>query len=118
MPTARRLPGRTTRGTRTDINGTPTDCTSTPTEFSRDPTGITVTPAASTATARGITGTGMGIWPPATGTTPPAITGLRRGRAFSPTGTVTAPEPGTFTRSTARAPTTVTDPDPSLPAAC
>ena len=109
MPTPRRLPGRTTRGT-------PTDCTSTLTVSTRAPTGITATPAVSTDT--GITDSAKGTLPTATGTKAPVTAGRLPDRASSPNGTVTGPVPGTFIRSIVRAPTTVTDPDPGLPAAC
>ena len=124
MPTPRRRPGRTTiRGTRTDMTGTPTPFTSTPMGSIRAPTVITAARTTSTVTATGIariaTVTAIsvtGILPATTGTTPPVTGGPFPDRASSPTGTVTVPAPGTSIRSTARAPTTVTDPDFVTPA--
>ena len=119
MPTPRRIPCRTSRGMRTDITGTPPGSTCTPTAFTRDPTGITVTPAASTVIGTGIARIATRITriaDLATATTSPAINGRAPGCAFAPTGTVTAPAPGTSICSIARAPPTVTDSDPSLPA--
>ena len=52
----------------------------------------------------------------ATGGTPPVTTVRLPGRASSPTGTVTARAHGTFIRSIARVPTTVTEPDFAPPA--
>ena len=124
MPTRRPRPGRTTiRGTPTDITGTPTRFTSIPTGSIRAPTIITAARTTSTATATGIariatvTATSVtGILPAAMSTTPPVTDGPFQGRASSPTGTDTGPAPGTSIRSTARAPTTVTDPDFATPA--
>ena len=112
MPTPRRRPGRIAPGTPTGISGTPTDCTSTLTEFSRAPTDITVTGIARIATRA------TRFADIATGTTPRVTAGRLRGRASSPTGTVTGTAPGTFIPSIAPAPTTGTERDPSLPAAC
>ena len=125
-PTPRRPRGRTTvRGTPTDTTGMPMPCICIRTGSIRFRTGITATPAASPATATGITRIATGITDTATdilltaaGATPPVIAERLRGRASSPTGTGTGPAPGTFIRSTARAPTTGTERCPERPAAC
>ncbi len=118
MPTPRRLPRRTTRGMPTAPTGMPTDTICTP-------TGITVTPATSAVTPTGITCTAMGIVPNVTriadivtGTAPSVTAGRLPDRASFPTGTGTGPVDGTFIRLIARAPTTATEPDARLPAAC
>ena len=126
MPTPRPPRGRTTvLGMPTDTTGMPMPRTCIRTGSIRLRTGITATPAASTATATdttrtatGIADTATAILPTATGATPPVTAERLRGRASSLTGTGTGPAPGTFIRSTARAPSTVTERCPERPAAC